>query len=91
MAQEPQVYVCYGLDFVSKLLNQLTLVLLRSLVGHDVAEDLAVGLLRAVPGHLEAVHRDLGEAEVGRRTGNALERPRRNPLRLGPLTSRVEG
>ena len=59
MVSEPQVYVCYGLDFVSKLLNQLTLVLLRRLVSHDVAEDLAVGHLQAVPGHLEAVHRDL--------------------------------
>ena len=59
MTLEPQVYVCYGLDFVSKLLNQLTLVLLCRLVSHDIAEDLAVGLLRAVPGHLEAVHRDL--------------------------------
>ena len=80
MAQEPQVYVCYGLDFVSRQLNQLTLVLFRGLVGHDVAEDLAVGLLGAVPGHLEAVHRDLREAEVGWGTGDALECPSRDSL-----------
>ena len=65
--------------------------MLRRLVGDDVPEDLAVGFVGSAPGHLEAVHRDLGEAEVGGRAGDPLQRPRAHPPRLRPLARGVEG
>ena len=52
----------------------LTLVLLRRLVGDDVPEYLPVGPLGLLPADLESVHRDLGEAKLAGRAGNALEK-----------------
>lgn len=45
---------------------------MRGLVGHDVAHDLAVGLLGGTPADLERVHRDLGEGEVARGSRDSL-------------------
>ena len=69
----------------------LTFILSNGGIGYDIAEDLAVGFDWRLPADLEAVHGDLGEAEVGWRSRNALKCPRINQVGLWTLASRVEG
>ncbi len=70
--------------------NHLTFILLRRFVGHDVPDDLTVGLERQVPADFEGVHRDLGELQVRRGSRDALQGLDDNRLRPRSVPGGVE-